>query len=133
MNKTGTIWTIDNLIESQQLAIISDININGWGKNIHLIESDSAEYSKSWPKDKKIDLLYIDTSHMYDLTFRELNGWVPLMKSGGIVAMDDFLPTAVHKAFFDWFQASKFIPKKIEIDFYEYTNPLHTLGIMTIN
>src|SRR5437867_272327 len=107
-NKKGHIWTIDM---GQYSNIKDDAERFGWGDRIDIITSDSADYAKQWDNNKKIDLLYIDTSHEYDLVTRELDGWVQYVSPGGIVLMDDFLTTNVWKAFFDWLQKNKNVPR----------------------
>jgi len=60
--------------------------------------SDDCELGKkitlehSWPNGipfKKIDLLFIDTSHEYKHTLRELEIWLPLMNKGAWILFHD--------------------------------------------
>lgn len=39
--------------------------------------------------------MYIDSGHSYELTLAELNRWVPSVKKGGIIILDDYLDTKV--------------------------------------
>ena len=131
MNQKGHLWTID--ISSNDVeALKNDVSSFNWNDKIDIINSDSVEYSKSWPPSKKIDLLYIDTNHAYDHTKNELNSWVPILKKDGFLLMDDFFTTDVWKAFFDWVQTDKEILSEIRIAIGQdkiLTSPHHTLLI----
>jgi cephalosporin hydroxylase len=63
----------------------------------HFISDDCAlgekiKLDNSWPDGtafNKIDLLFIDTSHEYKHTLRELEVWLPLLNQGGWVLFHD--------------------------------------------
>ncbi len=40
---------------------------------------------------KSIDFIYIDASHLYEDVKRDLNDWLPKLKSGGILAGHDYI------------------------------------------
>lgn len=56
------------------------------------------------------DIAYIDGDHTYDGVIRDLNGWYPLVKRGGILCGDDYNWDGVRDAVLDFFKE-----KKIEV------------------
>jgi hypothetical protein len=46
--------------------------------------------------DSYFDWVYVDTTHKYDQTVAELNALVPKMKSGGVIAGDDWFDEPDH-------------------------------------
>ncbi len=69
--------------------------VNNWT----FIESDDLKLE--W--DKPIDFLYIDTSHMYDHTLKELQKFEPLVSSGGTIVFHDIFMKEVSQAISDYF------------------------------
>lgn len=63
----------------------------------------SCEASKLF-KDESIDFIYIDASHEYEDVKDDINHWLPKLKTGGIIAGDDYgnpdFP-GVHRAVFE--------------------------------
>jgi len=53
--------------------------------------ADDVEYAKTYQNgsNKEIDLLFIDTSHIYEHTMKELELYIPLMSSKGIICFHD--------------------------------------------
>jgi predicted O-methyltransferase YrrM len=39
-----------------------------------------------------VDLLYIDAAHTYEAVYADMSNWWPLVRSGGTVFGDDFIP-----------------------------------------
>ena len=69
----------------------------------------------SW--NRKIDFLFIDTSHTYEQTLKELVRFEPFVKSGGIIAMhDSVLCPGVKKA------VKEYAENKPNLRIYEYVN-----------
>lgn len=61
------------------------------------ILGDSQEVWKSWPEishDKKIDLLFIDGDHSAAGLQKDIDGWVPFVKTGGYVLYHDYQSVA---------------------------------------
>jgi predicted O-methyltransferase YrrM len=50
---------------------------------------DDLEYIKTWPADKKADLIFIDTSHTFDHTTKEIAAYEPILRPGGTMAFHD--------------------------------------------
>lgn len=51
---------------------------------------DDLEAAKQW-KGGPIDFLFIDTDHKYEQTMKELDVWVPLVRSGGYITFHDVI------------------------------------------
>ena len=67
--------------------------------NWTFIESDDLKLE--W--NKSIDLLYIDTSHKYDHTLKELQKYEPLIAHGGVIIFHDISVNEVSQAISDYF------------------------------
>lgn len=50
---------------------------------------DDITFGLTWPKDKKADLIFIDTSHRYEHTKREIEVYEPILRQGGIMVFHD--------------------------------------------
>jgi predicted O-methyltransferase YrrM len=57
-------------------------------RNVHFYLSGWQKLAKTW--DKKIDLLFIDSSHTYRDTKKCFNQFVPFVKNGGYVLFHDY-------------------------------------------
>jgi predicted O-methyltransferase YrrM len=44
----------------------------------------------SWPKDQKIDFLFIDADHSYEAVSTDWKDWSPYVRKGGIIAFHDY-------------------------------------------
>src|SRR5438876_5242921 len=91
-SNSGFIYSID-IVEPNKI-IVDDVNRFNWNKNIEMITSDALDFADIWKNNhgsRSIDLLYIDDDHSYDHVKNELYKWVPNVKSGGTILMDDFL------------------------------------------
>lgn len=51
--------------------------------------SDDIAFGLAWPKEKKADLIFVDTSHQYAHTKREIEIYEPILRSGGIMVFHD--------------------------------------------
>lgn len=65
--------------------------VDGVDENWQFTIKDDLEYGKTW--DKPIDILFIDTSHSFEQTHRELELWIPKVKPDGIIILHDTMPT----------------------------------------
>jgi predicted O-methyltransferase YrrM len=84
-------------------------------QNIELIQGFSQDYISSF-EDNSIDMLYLDANHSYDEVLKDLHGWLPKVKEGGILGGDDYAWRAVKKAV-DQFAEDK----KLTLNSYENT------------
>lgn len=51
--------------------------------------SDDITFGLAWPKEKKADLIFVDTSHQYAHTKREIEIYEPILRPGGIMVFHD--------------------------------------------
>ncbi|MGH2612577.1 MAG: class I SAM-dependent methyltransferase [Rhabdochlamydiaceae bacterium] len=76
------------------------------------IESDDLKLE--W--DKPINFLYIDTSHTYEQTLKELQKYEPFLQPGGIITLHDICDNDLSKAISDYFKNRK------DIQYVRYFN-----------
>lgn len=76
--------------------------------------------------DMPIDLLYVDTSHMYEHTLKELQKYEPLVKPGGMIVLHDIFMSEVSNAISDYFM------NRNDIQYFRYFNN-NGLGIIFKN
>lgn len=50
---------------------------------------DDIKFGQKWPSGKKADLIFIDTSHTFDHTTKEIELYEPILRPGGIMAFHD--------------------------------------------
>jgi len=123
--RTGN-TTLPMLFAAQQYGgHVYSIDIETWPEIRNFLDnkqslSDSWTYVESddikleW--NKPIDFLFIDTSHTYDHTLKELEKYEPFLSSGGIIAMHDIIVNDVSRAISDYFKNRK------DIKFVRYFN-----------
>jgi len=86
----GMVWSIDKRNWESGITRIQNtpfIDAQKW----HLIISDDIEYAKNW--NLTVDILYVDTSHQYEHTLKELELYSPYVRKGGAVLLHDTLLT----------------------------------------
>lgn len=59
-------------------------------KNCKIIKDFSYNYIKTLSKSKKYDMVYIDGSHKYADTIRDIKDWAPRIKKGGFICGHDY-------------------------------------------
>lgn len=77
-------------------SIISQFNIQQYSNsNIwsYKFGIDSVELAKRW-SGEMIDFIYLDSSHTYEQTVREINEWLPNLKVGGWFVFHDVVSCA---------------------------------------
>jgi hypothetical protein len=57
-------------------------------------------WSKQFQETQPIDLLYIDAAHDYESCKKDLANWVPKVRNGGVVMLDDWVLKSVKTAVF---------------------------------
>lgn len=80
------VWTIDSNQDNAAM-LVEDAKRYGWTPNLVCLKADSIDYARQWKK--PVDLLYVDTNHEYLQTRRELEAWLPHIRQGGFLVMDD--------------------------------------------
>lgn len=116
----GYVYNIDIEKWSELEAFSKDYDqlVTNWT----FIESDNLKLE--W--NKPIDFLYIDTSHIYDHTLKELQKYEPLVTLGGIIIFHDISMNEVSQAISDYFVDRK------DIEYIRYFNN-NGLGIIIKN
>lgn len=61
------------------------------GKYVEIILKTSAEANRSWPKDRKVSLLWIDADHRFLAAKKDLILWCRYVIPGGIVVLHDVI------------------------------------------
>lgn len=51
--------------------------------------AEDIAFGLRWPKDEKADLIFVDTSHQYQQTKREIEVYEPILRPGGIMVFHD--------------------------------------------
>lgn len=60
----------------------------GVGATVRLIPATTADAARTWSE--PIDFLYVDADHSYEGVLADLFAWVPHVRSGGLIAGDDY-------------------------------------------
>ncbi len=88
-------YAIDIWEDYKQIDRIWSANYSKYLKNIDplkdyitTLKGDSCEMSKRFT-DKSIDFVFIDANHQYEFIKRDIEHWLPKMKSGGVLAGHD--------------------------------------------
>ncbi|MBN3039004.1 MAG: class I SAM-dependent methyltransferase [Candidatus Omnitrophica bacterium] len=95
-NKDIRFYTIDTWYNDQMPQGRGDVyddflkNIRGYRDKIEPLRGYSYEVVQNWPKERKIDFLWIDGDHSYEGVSQDIADWFPLLKKGSIVAFHDY-------------------------------------------
>lgn len=73
------------------------------------IKMKTTDASKKFSQ--KIDLLYVDAAHKYENVLDDLNSWIPKVKTGGLVLMDDYNMGGVRRALQVYCEEQRRTPK----------------------
>lgn len=88
--------------------------------NLTFIEGDFSEVAKTW--DKKIDILHIDGSHIYEEVKKDFETWIDFLNDDGIVLLHD---TNIEMANGHEYGVKKFF-EEIEFPKFNFT---HSFGL----
>ena len=66
-------------------------------KHFDVLRMESAEAAATFP-DESLDFVYIDTTHLYKECFADVDGYIPKMKPGGVIAGHDYSWGGVEQA-----------------------------------
>lgn len=82
----GQLYSVDIQLLPATKAMLENYGLMGrWNFTLQ----DDLEYVKTWPADKKADLIFIDTSHTFDHTTNEIAAYEPILRPGGIMVFHD--------------------------------------------
>lgn len=104
----GHLWTID--IRPCEATIE---RLKNYGFDFTFWQGDSLNFIKTWDKGK-VEIVYIDTSHTFEQTLKELNAYAPLVKDEGAILLHDILTHntyqdsyyCVYKAVNEWLKSN---------------------------
>lgn len=60
----------------------------GVGASVRLIPATTFEVARTWTR--PIDYLYVDADHSYEGVLADLLNWVPHVRRGGLIVVDDY-------------------------------------------
>lgn len=63
-------------------------NTRQFKSRVEMIEGDSRTVAKTWSR--KLDVLLVDGGHEYDVAKSDLANFVPWIKNGGVIMIDDY-------------------------------------------
>jgi len=61
----------------------------GLGGRWTFVRSDDIEFGKGWDRSRKVDIVFVDTSHLYEHTKREIEVFEPIVRPGGVLIFHD--------------------------------------------
>ena len=82
----GHLWTVDIRPRDEVVGRLG----KRYGKRFTFHQGDSLDFVATWTKGKA-DIIFIDTSHTYEQTLRELELFAPLLKEDGTIYLHDAL------------------------------------------
>lgn len=90
------------------LENITRTNLQKLGLKPNLIIKDSVEASKDFEL-LSCSFVFIDGGHMYEQVCKDIRAWLPMVKSGGIIAGHDYNANGVKKAVEKVFESENLI------------------------
>jgi hypothetical protein len=116
-NPDAVVYTFDNAQESMNLSIagyfkeITDRMRSRGVKNVYFTLGDSRTVFPDWKT--PIDVINIDSSHIYEPTKEEFQRWIPFVKQGGYILLHDYMfqdqrVEGLQKAANEYFTKDKF-------------------------
>jgi predicted O-methyltransferase YrrM len=84
----GTLYAIDPQDDDSFERLRTNLTGAGVESVVRLIRATSRDGRKQFGPEP-IDLIFIDGSHQYEDVRDDLGGWLPLLRPGGIVALND--------------------------------------------
>jgi len=79
----------DYLKGRRHLDVFND-NIAPLRNKVVIHQGFTSDVAATWPKDLKIDLLFIDADHSYKGVSSDWKNWSPFMRKGGVIAFHDY-------------------------------------------
>lgn len=130
LGKRFKMYMVDNFDYGQyfQMKVVyENIIKSGLGDFIEVHPYDSVTASGLFP-DGSLNLVFIDTSHLYDETKDSIKSWWPKVIDGGILSGHDYLSCAPVQVAVDELIPKVFTREQINQDPFEPENFLHIEG-----
>jgi cephalosporin hydroxylase len=92
LGKSFKLYMVDNMDYGkyfQMKTIYENIIKSGLGKYIEVVPTDSVKASKMFNGDS-LDFVYLDSSHQYKPTLKEIKAWYPKLRDGALLSGHDF-------------------------------------------
>ena len=93
-NKRCQFFAIDIWLEKKCSLEKFLENTKAYRDKIIPLKGFSYDVVKNWPKDRKIDFLWIDADHSYEGVKRDIEDWLPLVKKNAYVLFHDYRDAA---------------------------------------
>lgn len=101
----GTRGEHDNEPRLSEIEAIFKSNMDQiTGLKYKMLKSDSAAAAQKFG-DGTVDFVWIDAGHDYESVIKDINAWLPKVKSGGVIGGDDYPMDGVKKAVIESFSA----------------------------
>jgi predicted O-methyltransferase YrrM len=91
LEKKFTLYMIDNMAYGgmDQMYTVIDNVVEAGMSGIRVRKWDSLEAAGKFP-DVHFDMVFLDSSHLYDMTKQEIRAWYPRVKDDGVLAGHDY-------------------------------------------
>ncbi len=83
-------WHNDGMKQQGDAYVDFLQNIEPYQDKIRPLRGFSYDVIKEWPKERKIDFLWIDGDHSYAGVKRDIQDWIPLVNTNGTVCFHDY-------------------------------------------
>lgn len=123
----GELYSVDIQLLPATKAMLESYGIT---KRWKFTLQDDIEYAKTWPADKKADLIFIDTSHTFDHTTKEIATYEPILRPGGIMVFHDTVSfhEGVQKPINNFLKAHKALYER-RVTGWQYENKTNCNGL----
>lgn len=106
-NKRCRFFAIDTWIKEKCTLEKFLENVKSYKDKIIPLKGFSYDVAKVWPRDRRIDMLWIDGDHSYEGVKRDIDDWLPLVKKNAYVLFHDYRDSAGVKKAVDALVESK--------------------------
>jgi len=89
----GRLWSVD--IRPRK-ATLNKLDKMGFRNRYSFYQGDSLDFAEKWDKGKA-DIVFIDTSHRYRQTLKELDAYSPIVNNNGTIFLHDALSHITYK------------------------------------
>jgi len=95
--ETARIFCVDPFYDDEGEGYDGEYNLSCWKKNVRewfgrrifLKRGESFHEAEKWGNGVPVDFLFIDGDHRFEAVLLDLEGWVPKVRPGGLIAGHD--------------------------------------------